>query len=181
MIYVWRPFIATKPVWRALKYLYNHSNLMISGLSSCWTWLSSLCVYSITKQRPTVWRSSEPQTSPWDFLTERCFPSLQCVCDTQRSVVFLKDGQRVMTECVQCELELNKHREGMEKYSRSSVEVLLLLYSSQDLGFIDVDGLVSGFGNVLGNSGLNRILILIRELCKQPTLHVACYSPNTSK
>ncbi len=82
--------------------------------------------------------------------------------------MFLKDGQRVMTECVQCELELNKHREGMEKYSRSSVEVLLLLYSSQDLGFIDVDGLVSGFGNVLGNSGLNRILILIREPYKQP-------------
>ncbi len=134
MMYLWRPFIATKPVWRALKYLYNHSNLMISGLSSCWTWLSSLCVYSITKQRPTVWRSSEPQTSPWDFLTERFFPSSQCVCDTQRCVVFLKDGQCVMTECVQCELELNKHREGMEKYSRSSVEVLLLLYSSQGLG-----------------------------------------------
>ncbi len=94
--------------------------------------------------------------------------------------MFLKDGQRVMTECVQCELELNKHREGMEKYSRSSVEVLLLLYSSQDLGFIDVDGLVSGFGDVLGNSGLNRILILIREPYKQPALHVASYSPNTS-
>ncbi len=77
-----------------------------------------------------------------------------------------------MTECVQCELELNKHREGMENYSRSSVEVLLLLYSSfiptRPQCFIVVDCLDSSSGNVLGNSGLNRILILIREPYKQP-------------
>jgi len=39
--------------------------------------------------------------------------------------VFLKVGQRIMMECVQCELDLNKNRDGIENYSRSGVEVLL--------------------------------------------------------
>lgn len=37
--------------------------------------------------------------------------------------MFLKVGQRMMMECVQCELDLNKNRDGIESYFRSGVEV----------------------------------------------------------
>ncbi|KAF4106174.1 hypothetical protein G5714_013836 [Onychostoma macrolepis] len=77
--------------------------------------------------------SSIPLTDRVELLLDLAFLSLRlqhhqtasdCLKELRATV-----GQRVMTECVQCELELNKHREGMENYSRSSVEfdsILLL-------------------------------------------------------
>ncbi|KAF4106178.1 hypothetical protein G5714_013840 [Onychostoma macrolepis] len=80
---------------------------------------------------PDIHRSSAPPNiiSVVELLLDLAFLSLHlqhhqtasdCLKELRATDVTV--GQRVMTECVQCELELNKHREGMENYSRSSVE-----------------------------------------------------------
>lgn len=35
--------------------------------------------------------------------------------------------ERIMVECVECELSLSKHNGNIEDYTKSSVEVLMLL------------------------------------------------------
>ncbi|XP_050982360.1 LOW QUALITY PROTEIN: cilia- and flagella-associated protein 46 [Labeo rohita] len=76
--------------------------------------------------------SSITLTDRVEFLLDLAFLSLQlqqhqtasdCLKELRATNVTV--GQRIMTECVQCELELNKHRDGMENYSRSSVELRL--------------------------------------------------------
>ncbi|XP_016414315.1 cilia- and flagella-associated protein 46-like [Sinocyclocheilus rhinocerous] len=74
--------------------------------------------------------SSIPLTDRVELLLDLAFLSLQlqqhqtasdCLKELRATDVTV--AQRIMTECVQCELELNKHREGMQNYSRSSVEL----------------------------------------------------------
>ncbi|XP_073690617.1 cilia- and flagella-associated protein 46 [Garra rufa] len=76
--------------------------------------------------------SSITLTDRVEFLLDLAFLSLRlqqhqtasdCLKELRATNVTV--GQRIMTECVQCELELNKHRDGMENYSRSSVELRL--------------------------------------------------------
>ncbi|KAG1963056.1 cilia- and flagella-associated protein [Pimephales promelas] len=49
--------------------------------------------------------------------------ALDCLKELSASNVTV--GQRIMMECVQCELDLNKNRDGIENYSRSGVELQL--------------------------------------------------------
>ncbi|XP_058652539.1 cilia- and flagella-associated protein 46-like isoform X3 [Onychostoma macrolepis] len=83
--------------------------------------------------------SSIPLTDRVELLLDLAFLSLRlqhhqtasdCLKELRATDVTV--GQRVMTECVQCELELNKHREGMENYSRSSVELRLSVITGLD-------------------------------------------------
>lgn len=133
MINLWS-FVATKPVGSDLKYLCNHYNphgfrvellldLAFLSLQLQQHQTASDCLKELRATDVTVRLSVSSQSAS--------FLSCVVVCVTPRSGgVFLKVGQSIMMECVQCELELNKHREGMQNYSRSSVEVLILLYSS---------------------------------------------------
>ncbi|XP_056093177.1 cilia- and flagella-associated protein 46 [Rhinichthys klamathensis goyatoka] len=66
------------------------------------------------------------------FLLELAFLSLQLQqhhmafdCLKELSASNVTVGQRIMMECVQCELDLNKNRDGIENYSRSGVELQL--------------------------------------------------------
>ncbi|XP_067242183.1 cilia- and flagella-associated protein 46 [Chanodichthys erythropterus] len=89
---------------------------------------SSSCSSSVSLDHgPSI-----PLTDRVVLLLELAFLSLQlqqhqmvsdCLKELRASNVTV--GQRIMMECVQCELDLNKHRDGMENYSRSSVELQL--------------------------------------------------------
>ncbi|XP_077103327.1 cilia- and flagella-associated protein 46 [Siphateles boraxobius] len=66
------------------------------------------------------------------FLLELAFLSLQIQqhhmafdCLKELSASNVTVGQRIMMECVQCEIDLNKNRDGIENYSRSGVELQL--------------------------------------------------------
>uniref|UniRef100_A0A9J8CP86 Uncharacterized protein n=1 Tax=Cyprinus carpio carpio TaxID=630221 RepID=A0A9J8CP86_CYPCA len=83
--------------------------------------------------------SSIPLTDRAELLLDLAFLSLRlqqhqtasdCVKELRATDVTV--GQRIMMECVQCELELNKHREGMQNYSRSSVELWLSVIARLD-------------------------------------------------
>ncbi|KAK7149085.1 hypothetical protein R3I93_013174 [Phoxinus phoxinus] len=76
--------------------------------------------------------SSIPLTDRVVFLLELAFLSLQFQqhhmasdCLKELSASNATVGQRIMMECVQCELDLNKNRDGIENYSRSGVELQL--------------------------------------------------------
>ncbi|XP_026079139.1 cilia- and flagella-associated protein 46 [Carassius auratus] len=80
-----------------------------------------------------------PLTDRVELLLDLAFLSLQlqqhqtasdCLKELRATDVTV--GQRIMMECVQCELELNKHREGMQNYSRSSVELWLSVIARLD-------------------------------------------------
>nr|XP_021336588.1 cilia- and flagella-associated protein 46 [Danio rerio] len=77
--------------------------------------------------------SSIPLSDRVDLLLELAFLSLQ-LQHPQTAVLCLKElretqgltvGQRVLLECVQCELDLHTHPHRIEKYSRSAVEFQL--------------------------------------------------------
>lgn len=44
-------------------------------------------------------------------------------------------GQRIMMECVECELALSKHNGSIEDYTKSSVEVIIFDFMMYEVVF----------------------------------------------